>query len=268
VDANKYFCSSCFDNKTQKEACAIKYKCSTCYNCPTCKNSLIIRASSGTAAQKAQQKTQNKAGATPITPTPTPTSASLMVSQSSPTLVLQQQPQVQPTSTDSTQQQQQSQKYFYLLCGFCRWTTREAGIPDSTTPSGWKLPDNEHAKRITELLDAYKVLAAREKLEKERKKYTIGGKRRIFHTSSAVLSTGSNLSSLDRYGILTPVHKKFNINTTHHSEQGAQQTIEQLFKSLVKPAIPVESFDPLPDDILTKPINVNMSKFIKISSFS
>jgi dynactin-4 len=25
-------------------------------------------------------------------------------------------------------------KMFYLVCGFCRWTTREAGLPDQ--PSG------------------------------------------------------------------------------------------------------------------------------------
>jgi dynactin 4 len=258
VDANKYFCSSCFDNKTQKEACAIRYKCSTCYNCPSCKNSLIIRASSGTAAQKAQQKAQKVAATTNAASSST--STTLIVSQSSPTLQQhqQQQQQAQPALGDSGQQQQQSQKYFYLLCGFCRWTTREAGISDSTAPSGWKLPNNEHIKRVTELLDAYKVVAAREKLEKERKKYTIG-KRRIFHTSSAVLSTGSTLSSFDRYGILTPVHKKLNLSA-NHSEQGAQQSIEQLFKSLVKPAIPVESFESLPEDIFTEPINVNMSK--------
>lgn len=36
------------------------------------------------------------------------------------------------TTTPTTPQTAQAQKVFYLICGFCRWTTRDAGIPDAT----------------------------------------------------------------------------------------------------------------------------------------
>ncbi len=35
---------------------------------------------------------------------------------------------------DSTQTtSNQSQKVYYLICGFCRWSSRDVGIPDANT---------------------------------------------------------------------------------------------------------------------------------------
>ena len=47
--------------------------------------------------------------------------------QSSPNFPNQQNPETSPSTTT------QSQKVFYLMCGFCRWTTRDVGIADVTT---------------------------------------------------------------------------------------------------------------------------------------
>ena len=81
----------------QKEATTLKYKCTACYNCPCCKNSLIIRASSAQKAAAMAAKTEVK-------------------------------PEKKPEDTTTVP----PQKVFYLMCGFCRWTTRDAGIPDAT----------------------------------------------------------------------------------------------------------------------------------------
>ena len=77
----------------------------------------MMRASSGTAAQKAAMKAaaleaeKNKRSAQGSTPQNDPTSP---VSTPS------------PVPTVAT-------KVYYLMCSFCRWTTRDVSIPDVTT---------------------------------------------------------------------------------------------------------------------------------------
>lgn len=67
-------------------------------------------------------------------------------------------------------------------------------VPIFQVPGNWKIPENAHAKRVSELLEAYKVVAAREKVEKERKKYSTP-KRRSFHPStSSIMGSGSSSS--------------------------------------------------------------------------
>lgn len=36
-------------------------------------------------------------------------------------------------SIDNTEEKPTAKKVFYLACGFCRWSTRDVGIPDSNT---------------------------------------------------------------------------------------------------------------------------------------
>lgn len=197
-----------------------------------------MRASSGTAAQKAAMKAaalaaeQNKNNAGGDQPAPAP-----------------------PVAT----------KVYYLMCSFCRWTTRDVGIPDVTSiPGNWKQPENMNIKRIKELLEAYKVVAAREKVEKDRKKYTTT-KRRQFHLSSSNLGFGgsSTLSSSsiqhDKYGILSPASRRLkNLNTTGVPET-IQQSVEVQMKSLLPPAQTVRNFDPLvPEDFFSN-MNINSS---------
>lgn len=232
----KYFCANCFDNKTHNEASSSKFKCLNCFACPLCKNSLMMRASSGTAAQKAaikaalaaEQSKKDQAGAD--------------ASQATTTT---------PTTPVAT-------KVYYLMCSFCRWTTRDVGIPDVTTiPGNWRRPDNPNAKRVKELLEAYKVVAAKEKVEKDRKKYTTSKRRQFHFTSSSSplsgLSTSSSIHS-DKYGILSPASRRLkNLNLAGGSAQeSTQQSIEVLMKGLLPPAQTVENFDPLvPEDFFT-----------------
>jgi len=200
------------------------------------------RASSGTAAQKAaaQKAAQAAAASQPAGESSAAPAASQPAT-----------PQPQP-------------KVFYLMCGFCRWTTRDVGIPDVTSiPGNWKLQENPHAKRVSELLEAYKIVAAREKSDKERKKYATP-KRRSFHPTTASL-IGANLMSginttADKYGIMGSVNRRIKSASTQNpagQEQFSNQTVDVQLQALLKPAATVKSFDPLPDDFYTKKINVN-----------
>jgi len=247
----------------------LRYKCFVCYNCPCCQNSLNVRASSLQSAQKAAAAAAAllaNQGVTNVSQPIATTSPDLSVSQTQPT---------SPATGSSASpdapagQSQSAQKAYYLICGYCRWTSRDVGLLDcSSTPVTFKMPENPHSERIAELLKGYKAIASREKHEKDRKKYPLS-KRRPFQ----VLSSGSHSQSLsnlhpDKYGILGPALKRLaNIGA---ASQQQHVSIEEQFKSLVSEPKTVDSFEPLPDDFFTRPFNINSSMFslaIKISKY-
>jgi dynactin-4 len=65
-----------------------------------------------------------------------------------------------------------AKKLYYLACGFCRWTSRDAGLPDSQSTTGpWQEPENSPETRA-QLFDTgryFADLAEREKNSKEKK---------------------------------------------------------------------------------------------------
>ncbi|XP_035709730.1 dynactin subunit 4 isoform X2 [Folsomia candida] len=79
------------------------------------------------------------------------------------------------------------QKLYYLACGFCRWTSRDAGLPDSPSTSGtWQEPESPFSKEIVHMHDYLRVLALREKNSKEKKfvhksKYLAAGRHGLAH---------------------------------------------------------------------------------------
>ncbi|KAF5273504.1 hypothetical protein FQA39_LY07521 [Lamprigera yunnana] len=61
-------------------------------------------------------------------------------------------------------------KMFYLLCLFCRWSSRDVGIPDQSAVSGgWPERENIHANRLQEIQDMYKGIVLLEKQQKQEK---------------------------------------------------------------------------------------------------
>ena len=61
---------------------------------------------------------------------------------------------------------------YYLACGFCRWTTRDIGLPDQPVASGgWPEPENPDAGRFASLHEHFRSLAQKEKLEKETRRF-------------------------------------------------------------------------------------------------
>ncbi|XP_054161438.1 dynactin subunit 4-like [Oppia nitens] len=96
-----------------------------------------------------------------------------------------------PNPTDPTQTQHK--KVFYLICYYCRWSSRDIGIPDQSVASGnWPELETPNCKRLDQLFDRYRLLAQKEKLDKEKK--------RISPRSAIIL--------LDKYGITPSLSPK------------------------------------------------------------
>jgi len=88
-----------------------------------------------------------------------------------------------------------AKKVYYLACAFCRWTSRDIGLPDQTVASGgWPEQDNCNSERIAALQEHYRAIAQREKIEKESRRF-LGRKL-------------SYLQLSDKYGLTTVVNRK------------------------------------------------------------
>ncbi|XP_071808815.1 dynactin subunit 4-like [Asterias amurensis] len=133
-----------------------------------------------------------------------------------------------------------TKKVYYLACWFCRWTSRDAGISDKEVASGaWNEPENENTKRIGELLEFYRQIGGREKIEREKKKYT---RRRTYFHIQEKLSTPRGSASRRSSGLLTAL-SSFTL-----LKEGEQAEVT------IKVIEPQEEVDPLPEDIFTKPV--------------
>ncbi|XP_052765849.1 dynactin subunit 4-like isoform X2 [Mya arenaria] len=133
-------------------------------------------------------------------------------------------------------------KMFYLACGFCRWTTRDGGIPDKPTVSGgWEDMENPYAARLSSLLEHYQQLAQREKAEKERKKYV----RRRSHLMYA--------ASMDKYGMVSVAAKRKGLMPP---TTGTLKENEEVTVTILKEPDTVDEFPPLDEDFFTKPITL------------
>ncbi|CAG9864274.1 unnamed protein product [Phyllotreta striolata] len=130
-----------------------------------------------------------------------------------------------------------ARKMYYLFCQFCRWSSRDVGIPDqSSVTGGWPERENVHANSLHELLDLDKaiVLAQKQQQEKDKKK-----------------QRGKFISYTDRTGVTAAALRKrigLPADLTH-----------PLLKSKPKepePMVARTEVEKLPDDIFTKPINL------------
>ncbi|UXI18192.1 hypothetical protein NH340_JMT04135 [Sarcoptes scabiei] len=84
-------------------------------------------------------------------------------------------------------------KFSYYYCYFCRWTSRDIGLPDQNISVG-SLPELgvPESKRLDSLFDYYRVLSQKEKNEKEKKR--VNPRNAIF--------------LLDKYGITSALSAK------------------------------------------------------------
>lgn len=88
-----------------------------------------------------------------------------------------------------------AKKVYYLACAFCRWTSRDIGLPDQTVASGgWPELENPHSGRILNLQEHYRAIAQKEKVEKE--------SRRFFGRKLSYLQLS------DKYGLTNVVARK------------------------------------------------------------
>ncbi|XP_040565367.1 dynactin subunit 4 [Lepeophtheirus salmonis] len=62
-------------------------------------------------------------------------------------------------------------KVYYLSCVFCRWSSRDIGLSNQkVTSGGWPEKENPNTNRISVLLEHYRSIAQKDKLEKESKR--------------------------------------------------------------------------------------------------
>ena len=99
---------------TSAEAKMRKHRCGNCFDCPSCghtlstRGTLVLAPAAGSGGPLDTSAAGAAAGDPPMT----------------------------------------TQKTYYLLCSFCRWTTRESGIADQKSSGGWFEPPNPHAGRV------------------------------------------------------------------------------------------------------------------------
>ncbi|KAG7307726.1 hypothetical protein JYU34_006297 [Plutella xylostella] len=137
-EVDSHYCANCLENMPSSEARLKKNRCSSCFDCPSCFHTLSTRA---TLAQQRQSQEAAAAGDTKV-------------------------------------ENKASKKMYYLSCFNCRWTSRDVGIPDQPV-GGWPERTHPHAARLAALLEHCRAISQLEKqdrLEKERKKFTIRGK--------------------------------------------------------------------------------------------
>lgn len=124
-------------------------------------------------------------------------------------------------------------KVYYLSCSMCRWTSRDAGIPDqSVATGGWPEQENPHMSRINALIDYHKILASIEKQQCETKKF--GPKRPFMQTSM--------------FRITSAMIRK---HIGHPTIPAAPSTDHP------PPAVASAEVEELPEDIFTKPVDIN-----------
>ncbi|CAH0553048.1 unnamed protein product [Brassicogethes aeneus] len=140
------------------------------------------------------------------------------------------------TSANPDEPKQVVKKMHYLLCQFCRWSSRDVGIPDQSSVTGFPDRENVYANRLQEVLDAYKavVLAQKQAKENEKKKQR---KKYLSYTDI----TGVTAAAL-RKRIGLP----------------ADRTHPLLKNKPKKPdnAVAVEEVDDLPEELFTEPVNL------------
>nr|CAX73923.1 Dynactin subunit 4 [Schistosoma japonicum] len=133
-----------------------------------------------------------------------------------------------------------AQKAYFLACGFCRWITRDSGIPDQQQAAGgWQEKISPHFKRISELIDSYHHLAVQEKEDQEWNKFA---RKRNY------------MILLERYPVLNPRLRRYCSSswTTPNREvaPGKKVTIPAAEASSEVPPFDI-------DEYINKPININ-----------
>lgn len=133
-------------------------------------------------------------------------------------------------------------KMHYLSCSFCRWTTRDVGLPDQVTPSGgWPEREMGASKIMASLLTYYKQVAHSDKLEKERQKLS---KRR------------TNIYMMDRFGYGLGLGKKGSPLSSILSRSSSVMPNEKEIEAPVASEV-IEELEPIPDSYYTQPLVID-----------
>ncbi len=148
---------------------------------------------------------------------------------------------INPPTEGSPATPKTSVKSYYLSCFFCRWTSRDAKIPDQpmATSSNWPEHENPHVARIALLIEYYKIITLRERLEKENRLFLHSSRRGGYQHYSEKFGLTAMLAR-KRAG-LPPL------------SLGRDDTS---VPPQIVPAVASADVEPLPDDIFTQPVDV------------
>ncbi|CAF3442750.1 unnamed protein product [Rotaria sp. Silwood1] len=217
------FCPSCYEHLQSHEAIARKNRCQSCFSCPSCNHTLVTRATNATSIPLSNLNT---------------TSDNTNISSSSGGGA--DADDNTSNSTNVSGLQTPSKKVYYLACSVCRWSTRDIHLADQPTINSWKAQDNIHEGRFNELLQHYKQIATREKQERDRKKYTTVKLRNT-------ITTTTNRSSTDKYGLLTPLTRR-GIRTSGVLKTPSLSETVNITNLLPKPSEPIENIEELDEN--------------------
>ncbi|XP_044263145.1 dynactin subunit 4 [Tribolium madens] len=128
-------------------------------------------------------------------------------------------------------------KMYYLSCLYCRWSSRDVGIPDQGAATGaWPERENVHANRLQEVIEAYKAFVLAQKQQKEREKKKQRGK---------------FVSYTDRTGVTAAaIRKRIGLPAE------VPNTYYRNRPKLPEPATPREEVEDFPEELLTKSLNL------------
>lgn len=107
MQVDSHFCYNCLENIPSSEAKLKKYRCNKCFECPSCQHTLSSRATtvqmprSGGAESDVKEEANISGTASPA-------------------------PDAEKNPKLTTR------KMYYLSCLACRWTSRDAGLPDQS----------------------------------------------------------------------------------------------------------------------------------------
>lgn len=145
-----------------------------------------------------------------------------------------------------------TKKTYYLVCSFCRWSSRDVEMEDKTTASGgWSEKDIPNMDRINEVIDYYKYAAQKELSDMK------NAKRRGYKSLAMQLQ--------QKYGSAKLTSRKphpASPLSAVMSRLKEQQDLKQV-KLTPSPTFSIQDIENLPEDTYTKQID-----FTKLSSIS
>lgn len=135
-------------------------------------------------------------------------------------------------------------KAYYLVCTFCRWSTRDIGMEDKASGSGWTEREMLNAERVNKTIDYYKRVAQKEVAD------TKNAKRRGYKS------------------LVMQLQQKYHGRKPHPaSPLSAITSRVKEFEEIELVDIPaqltysIQDMDPVPEEIYTKNVD-----FMKLSS--
>uniref|UniRef100_A0A0K8TMS8 Dynactin subunit 4 n=1 Tax=Tabanus bromius TaxID=304241 RepID=A0A0K8TMS8_TABBR len=207
-EVDSYFCSYCHENIPSSEARHKRNRCGSCFDCPSCQHTLSLRQTTVAVQKKPDE------------------------------------PATEQPAEEEDDGKEKTKKMYHVSCFACRWTSRDAGIPDQTIVSGsW--PEMEYANetRFNSLLDYYQAVVIQEKQEKQdywRRKTT---KQHKFP------------SITDRTGLTVSIIRR---------QMGwSDKTPPKMKPSAINPSIATDEIEELPADIFTEELDLRNITTIK-----